>query len=210
MVKLSLKAQNVIPLSMLTLFSSSLALLATKGGIGIEEAPSLIPAASTLAIAGVVAVWLSYLIAADLKHMLIFLKVSNALPGHQFIALSEKDSRVDNRVLISNVVDIDQMRGDPKRQNQFWYGEIYRPIKNESEIAAVHRSFLLYRDAATVALIILMLLGLIQMLIPGMFTLVNYKGLGVIGCFMIFFSVAANTAGKRFVTTSVAVYLSSL
>ena len=210
MEKLSLKTQNVASLSMLTLFTLSLAFLVTKGGVGIDEVPSLIPAASALAISGVVAVWLSYLISADLKHILIFLKWNNVLPGHKFITLSEKDPRVDSRALSSNVSDIDQMRGDPKKQNQFWYSEIYRPIKNDSDIASVHKSFLLYRDAATVALIILVLLALIQVLIPSIFTLVDYKGLCVIGCFMILFSIAANTAGKRFVTTSVAVYLSSL
>ena len=208
MATLSLKAQNVAPLSMLTVFFLIVAHWVTKGSINTEQLPTLIPTASALAVAGVISVWLTYLIPADLKHMLVFFRTKNVLPGHRFIRLSEKDARIDNEQLNTEIKDIAEMRGSPAQQNQYWYRTIYRPLGDEPEVASIHKSFLLYRDAASVALICLMFFGIGQVAIPELSAIIGLKGLGIIATFMAFLLLAANTAGNRFVTTSVAVFLS--
>ncbi|MCG7995587.1 MAG: hypothetical protein JAZ06_09240 [Candidatus Thiodiazotropha taylori] len=207
MAALSLKAQNVVPLSMLTVFFLIVAHWATKGSITTEQLSSLAPTASALAVAGVISVWLTYLIPADLKHRLVFLRIKNVLPGHRFIQLAEKDARIDSEQLNTEIKNIAEMKKSPAQQNQYWYKAIYRPLGSEPEVASIHKSFLLYRDAASVALICLIFFGIGQAVIPELSVIVGLTGLGTIAAFMVFFLLAANTAGNRFVTTSVAVFL---
>lgn len=208
MGKLSLKAQNVAPLAMLTLFFLSVAVAVTSSQIQVETLPSLIPAASGLAITGVVAVFLSYLIPADIKHVIVFARLRDVLPGHRFIALSENDARISNSALEASVSDINDKRKNYSWQNQFWYNEIYRPIRDTSEIASAHKSFLLYRDAASVALLALLMLFFGQLIYEELSSIINHNGLISIGVFVCLFLFAANAAGKRFVTTAVAIHLS--
>jgi hypothetical protein len=208
MPKLSLKAQNVASLSALTLFVLSLALIVTNGQMSLELLPSLIPAAEALAVTGVVAIWFSYLIPADIKHILVFFRLRDVLPGHRFIGLSEKDPRIGGEALENIVDDFAEKRCDPALQNQFWYSEIYRSSKDAPEVISVHKSFLLYRDMASVLLVCLMLyIGGKQFFQP-LSLILDEKGMVVIGGFVCLFLIAANSSGKRFVTTAVAVYLS--
>ena len=210
MPKLSLKAQNVAPLSALTLFMFGVAIAVTRGAFGAEGLSSLIPAAEALAITGVVVVWITYLVPADIKHVLVFGRLKHSLPGHRFISLSEKDSRVSNSALERVVPPLTQVRSDPAWQNQFWYSEIYRPRKDLPEVASAQKSFLLYRDAATVATISLITVAVGQQFLESFFIILDARGFGVIGIFTCLFLLAANSAGKRFVTTAVAVHLSDL
>ena len=44
---------------------------------------------------------------------------------------------------------------DESEQNAYWYKEIYRPVRNSPEVLQSHRSFLLFRDAASGLFILL-------------------------------------------------------
>ena len=58
---------------------------------------------------------------------------------------------------------LDEMSED--EQNAYWYNEIYRPVRNEPEVLQAHRSFLLFRDAATG--LFFLLLGLLLWKVVG-------------------------------------------
>lgn len=77
----------------------------------------------------VLAGWLSHLMPADLKNALVFIRWRNVLPGHRFIQLAEKDTRIDIDLFKERVTDYESLKSDNKNQNSYWYREFYRPVK---------------------------------------------------------------------------------
>jgi hypothetical protein len=207
MSKVSLKTQNVAPLALLMLSVLVIAYFVTIGTIDITMLSSLSSDAGLLGIFGVVCILLSHLIPAEWKHMLVFFRIQEVLPGHRFIKLSEKDSRIDSQALAECLELSCVDSNNPVKQNNLWYQKIYRPHRDRTEIASIHKSFLLYRDAATVCLFLLVIVSVTQLLLENFTSVIDVKGLVVIALFWVTFVLAAQNAGKRFVTTSVAVFL---
>jgi hypothetical protein len=204
----SLKTQNLVPLSALTLLQLMTAYFVTQGEIDLSQFKSLTSTGGAALALSVVTAWFSYLLPTDIKNSIVFLRIKCALPGHRFLKLSRVDSRIDFELLKHRVSDFDALDNNPLRQNQYWYKEIYRPIANELEVASVHKSYLLYRDAAAISLIFIIILGSTKILLPSITAVIDQKGLIIFALFFIGFVVAANSTGRRFVTTSVAIYLS--
>ena len=204
----SLKTQNLVPLSALALLQLMTAYFVTQGKIDLSQFKSLASTGGSALALSVVTAWFSYLLPTDIKNSIVFLRIKCALPGHRFLKLSRADSRIDFELLKHRVADFDVLDNNPLRQNQYWYKEIYRPISNELEVASVHKSYLLYRDAAAISLISIIILGLTKILLPSITAVIDQKGLIIFVLFFIGFVVAANSTGRRFVTTSVAIYLS--
>jgi len=205
---ISLKTQNLVPLSALALLQLLAAYFITQGTINLSQINSLASTGGATLALSVVTAWFSSLLPTDIKNSLVFLRFKCALPGHRFIELSKADSRIDFELLKSRIADFGELNNNPLRQNQYWYKEIYRPIVNELEVASVHKAYLLYRDATAISLISIIILGAAQFLLPSISGAINQKGLIGLALFFIGFAVAANSTGKRFVTTSVAIYLS--
>ena len=207
MSKTSLKTQNVTSLSCITLFCLVSAWLVVYGYDGMPEMKKIITALGGSAVVGILSVWIAHLVPQSVKHALVFCRIRHALPGHRFISLSHADVRVDSEVLLNKLPELRKETINPEKQNQIWYRDIYRPLNERVEIAAAHGSFLLYRDAAMVILILIM----------GMLVLAGYGylldgnallfqvGLVLTGWFLLLV-VAANNAGKRFVTTAVSIF----
>lgn len=208
MAVISLKAQNLASLSALALLQLLAGYFVTQGKIDLSQFKSLASTGGAALALSVVTAWFSYLLPTDIKNSLVFLRLKCALPGHRFLKLSRADSRIDFELLKHRVADFDALDNNPLRQNQYWYKEIYRPIANELEVASVHKSYLLYRDAAAISLICIIILGCTQILFPSITAAIDEKGLIISALFFIGFIVAANSTGRRFVTTSVAIYLS--
>lgn len=207
MSNVSLKTQNVAPLALLMLSVLVVAYFVTIGTIDITMLSSLSSDAGLLGIFGAVCILLSHLIPAEWKHMLVFFRIQEVLPGHRFIKLSEKDSRIDSQALAECLELSCVDSNNPVKQNNLWYQKIYRPHRDRAEIASIHKSFLLYRDAATVCLFLLVIVSVTQLLLENFTSVIDVKGLVVIAVFWVAFVLAAQNAGKRFVTTSVAVFL---
>src|SRR5690625_2045979 len=180
----------------------------TQGKIDLSQFKSLASTGGAALALSVVTAWFSNLLPTNFKNSVVFLRLKRALPGHRFLRLSRFDSRLDFELLKHRVADFDVLDNSPIRQNQYWYKEIYRPIANELEVASVHKSYLLYRDAAAISLICIIILGCTQILFPSIAAVIDQKGLIIFALFFIGFVVAANSTGRRFVTTSVAIYLS--
>lgn len=207
MIKVSLKTQNIAPLSLLMLTVLVVAHFVTIGSIDITILSSWSSDAGLLGLFGTVCILLSHLIPAEWKHMLIFFRLQDVLPGHRFIQLSEKDPRIDSEALTVslelNCIDIH----DSVKQNSLWYQRVYRPYRDKAEIASAHKNFLLYRDAATVCLFLLVIVSVAGSVLGDFPSVIGVKGIIAVAILSGAFILAAQNAGKRFVTTAVAVFL---
>ena len=201
---LSLKAQNVVPLTVLVLLQVYFVLCLAQGALDLGGIISSMESASLMLLLNVVIVWLSYWVPADIKNGIVFCRVRNALPGHRFLSLMKSDSRIDAGH-IHAMHDLSDLVNDESAQNAFWYRVFYKPNTDRMEIKSAHKSYLLYRDACAVSLILCCVYCLVSWLLS------EYIGnsdplYGLV--FLIFaagFALSANNTGKRMVTTAIAV-----
>lgn len=87
--------------------------------------------------------WLSHLMPAELKSVLVFWRWHNVLPGYRFIQLSEKDRRIGTMLLKVRVSEFDLLKQNNSEQNSYWYKEFYRLSNKQDEVASTHRAYLL-------------------------------------------------------------------
>ena len=93
-------------------------------------------------------------------------------------------------------------------QNAYWYNEIYRSVRKEPEVLQAHRSFLLFRDAATG--LFLLLLGLLLWKVVGeAFPVqsVSMWSAAILAGTFVLVSLAARQSGDRMVANAAAVAL---
>ena len=145
-----LKAQNV---SSLTAMYIGTLLLVTFVHWSVEEVFSfslqlgqqVLLVAAITSFGGV----LSNVLPNTAKHALVYMRFRNVLSGHRCRRICMKDARLHSVDLRSKWPVLFGGRMRESEQNKYWYKEIYRPVRNSPEVAQAHRSFLLYRDAAT-------------------------------------------------------------
>ncbi|WGT62486.1 hypothetical protein [Variovorax paradoxus] len=102
----------------------------------------------------VVPLLLTNTISQLMKARLVYWKWSDPLPGSRaFTTFVKKDERIDEAKLLKNV---GAFPADPKEQNSKWYG-LYLKVKHEVSVVDSHKAFLLYRDMASLSLILLVL-----------------------------------------------------
>ncbi|HCM1365027.1 TPA: hypothetical protein N2903_004343, partial [Vibrio parahaemolyticus] len=95
MAGLSLKAKNIAPLSVLVVIQLIAVTMVNRHTFDASLLDILKDTGGTMLAISVLAGWLSHLIPADIKNALVFLRWRNVLPGHRFIQLAEKDTRID-------------------------------------------------------------------------------------------------------------------
>jgi hypothetical protein len=106
----------------------------------------------------VVPLLLTHTVSQLMKARLIYWKWSNPLPGAKaFTKYVKEDERIDEAKLQRHV---GVFPTEPKEQNSKWYG-LYLKVKNEVSVLDAHKAFLLYRDAASLSLILLVLAGFV-------------------------------------------------
>ena len=206
---ISLKAQNILPLTTLTAIQFLAVLLVNNKSLNVDQLASLQESGGVMLTIGALAGWLSYLLPADLKNALVFLRWKNALPGHRFLQLAENDTRIDVQALRAKVVNYDSLVSDHKAQNSYWYREFYRPVANQDEVASTHKSYLLYRDAAAVSLLCAVIFVLAKLLLAEFMAGIGVGSILVFGAAVLGFIAAAGNLGRRLVTTAVAVSFAS-
>ncbi len=115
---------------------SKYASLSKKSGLVIVMMPVLV-----LVLNGI--------ISAEMKAILVFWRIKNALPGHRaFTQLAPKDARIDMSELREKLGDIPRAGKD---QNALWF-KLYKKHEGAPTVENPHRSFLLARDLAAIAL----------------------------------------------------------
>lgn len=91
------------------------------------------------------------LIPSNVKHIIVFLRFRNPLPGSRvFSDLIKKDTR-------TSLTDLEKHLGKlpvlPEEQNALWY-KIYKTKQNDEVVSSSHQNFLLFRDLLAIALLI--------------------------------------------------------
>ena len=147
------------------------------------------------------------MVPTSVKSSMVFLRLKHALPGHRFIQLSERDPRIDAQNLRASIPEYLALKADYKNQNRYWYNQIYRPIVDDREVSSSHKSYLLYRDAASVSVTLIVCLLIASLFLPMIKGVLTSGFVSVMAACSVGFVVAANIAGKRFVTTTVAIHL---
>jgi len=148
------------------------------------------------AVAPVVVLLLTSLLSSDAKAVLVFWRLSETLPGHHaFSVYAPKDVRIDLDTLRKNVGEFPV---DPKDQNAMWY-KLYKKVDSDVTVAQAHRHFLLFRDLATVSLLLAPLSALILFAL-GADAVMSCIAFALLVVQYVATSVAARNNGERFVT----------
>ena len=163
----------------------------------VRSAIASLPAVVSLILITIV----NGLISADMKARLVFLRWDNPLPGSQaFSRYGPADPRV-------NFAEIKRLYGplptDPVEQNRLWY-KMSLSVEGNARVKHAHREFLLARDYAPMALMLLIGLGAAGFFtIPSTGTAVIYAGLLLIQFAATI--IAGQNYGRRFVTSVLAI-----
>lgn len=204
-----LKAQNIAPLT--GIYIGTVFLLSIIH-FGLEEVSTfniqLAKQVSTTATIGGLGGVLSNFLPNSAKHILVFLRFHNVLPGHRCKRICEKDSRLSIEHLEKKWPKLFVEDMDESVQNSYWYSKIYSPARNAPEVLQAHRSFLLYRDA-TSGLFILMIGLLVWRVLSNYFLLPSLGIWPILSLFGIFLLIgqAARQSGNRMVVNAVTVSL---
>lgn len=204
---ISLKAQNIIPLSLLVTIQLMTVYCIGYQGFDFSHLDFLQETSGVMVGVGVLAALLSYLLPAELKNSLVFMCWKNVLPGHRFIQLSENDARIESDRLMARVPNYDELRSDHTAQNSYWYREFYRPNIDKSEVASAHKSFLLYRDAAAVSTLLAVIFVVAKFVLTTKLSGVDIHSGWVFILAAVGFILAGNNTGHRLVTSAVAIGL---
>lgn len=209
MVGISMKANNIVPLSVLMVLQFTVISLVNQSSFDISYVNILKDTGGAMLAIGAISGWLSHLMPAGVKSVLVFWRWSNVLPGHRFIQLSEKDRRIDTVILKARVSEYDLLKQNNSEQSSHWYKEFYRPSNKQDEVASTHRAYLLYRDAAAVSFVSAFALLVAKQFLGEYLSEVSYQSLWVFALAITGFSIAARNAGNRLVTTAIAISLSA-
>ena len=204
-----LKAQNALPLT--AMYAGTFVLVALVHW-GVEKVfafsdqlgqQALIVAAIT-AFGGV----LSHILPNNWKHPLVYWRLRNVLSGHRCRRICRKDPRLRASDLERRWPMLFLREMDESEQNAYWFNEIYPAVRNEPEVLQAHRSFLLFRDAATG--LFLLFLGLLSWKLIGEAVPVQSVSMwsaAILAGAFVAVSLAARQSGDRMVANSVAVSL---
>jgi len=150
---LSLKTRNV--LQIWTVLSCDAAVIAALVSPSLLDDMSLsslgLSRIASAALAPIVVFFLSSLVTPQTKAILVFWRLSNALPGHRaFSIYAASDPRIDIERLRRNVGEFPDL---PKDQNALWY-QLYRKIHEDVSVSSSNRQFLLFRDIASISVLL--------------------------------------------------------
>lgn len=162
-----------------------------------SDAQKLLPVGFVVVITAV----LNGFFSSDTKARLVFLRWSNALPGHRaFSQYAKSDPRIDPITLQKSLGA--PFPVDPLDQNRAWY-RIYKTIEKEPAVSQVHKDFLLLRDYTGLSVLFVVFYGAV-----GLYTIASPKTFGFYLFLLILQYVvvrqAASHYGVRMVTTVLA------
>lgn len=161
-----------------------------------KHSQALIPAVLGAVLIGVI----NGLLDIQTKARLVFWRWHDPLPASRaFSKYMHFDPRIDVAALKSKVGSFPTK---PDEQNALWY-KLYKSVENDERVLHVHRLFLLTRDYAGIAFMLLIVLGGI-----GLFAMQSYKTESLYaGALLLQYlasAVAARNYGVRFVNTVLA------
>lgn len=150
----------------------------------------------------VIPLMLTNIVSQTMKARLVYWRWNNPLPGSRaFTKFVKEDDRIDEAKLLKN---IGVFPSDPKEQNSKWYG-LYLKIKNEVSVLDAHKAFLLYRDMASLSIILLFLAAFVLWFweFPRSDL---YRACGVFFAQYVLTMLSARLAGQRMVGTVLSIH----
>lgn len=202
-----LKSQNFVPLT--AIYAGAFVLLASVHW-GAEKAFELSNQLLQNGLVGMVITAfggvLSNFLPNAAKHSLVYFRFRHALPGHRCKLVCKKDPRISFERLEQLWPELFAKEMEPRSQNSFWYSEIYWPVRNSPEVLQAHRSFLLYRDAASGLTVLLIALLLSSAVAPRFsFPSVGVWSFLLLVATLLILCQAARQSGHRMLTNAVTV-----
>ncbi len=157
-------------------------------------------------ILSAVLLMLTNLLGHNIKHKLVFTRISNEMPGSRCHTLCKKDPRIDMGVVDTRWPDVFSEETSDSDRNSRWYRHIYKGVKDAPEVLQAHRNFLLYRDVFSGLIGVgLVVLGWSLWGPEDLFGAIKTSVYVVLGVFALVSMIAARSAGNRFVVNAVAV-----
>ena len=148
---------------------------------------------------------LSNFLPNSVKHPLVFLRFRNVLPGHRCKRICKKDPRFSVEDLKKRWPELFVEDMPESAQNSYWYKEIYLPARNAPAVLQAHRSFLLFRDAASGLFILL--IGLLIWRVLAAHISLPFLGpwsLLVLAGIILLLGQASRQSGNRMVANAIA------
>lgn len=176
--------------------------------LGFDGLPSWIEAGVSGAVSlilSAVLLMLSNLLGHNIKHKLVFTRISNEMPGSRCHVLCKKDPRIEMGIVEARWPDVFSRDTSASDRNSRWYRYIYKGVKDAPEVLQSHRNFLLYRDVFSGLIGVgLVVLGWSLWGPEDLFGPIKASVYVVLGVFALVSMIAARNAGNRFVVNAVA------
>ena len=154
------------------------------------------------AVVPMIVLLLTSLVSADAKAVLVYWRLADTLPGHRaFSIYAVKDPRIDLDALRKNVGAFPDAAKD---QNTMWF-KLYKKVDSDVTVAQAHRHYLLFRDLATLSLLLAPISAILLHTVGASLTSSSIAVLVLIGQY-IATAVAARHNGVRFVTNVLALH----
>lgn len=148
------------------------------------------------------------LIGHDIKHKLVYTRYVNEMPGSRADRLCRKDPRIDYGQACSKWPGVFGEAVNDSDRNARWYSDIYKSVRDVDEVRQSHRNFLLYRDAFSGLLMLIIFTGLWDCFAPteliGPINPAIYLVLSISAFLSL---IVARNAGHRMVVNAVAIAL---
>lgn len=137
-----------------------------------------------------------------MKARLVFWRWRNPNPGSRaFSKYVHDDDRINEGRLRKN---IGVFPTDPKKQNSLWYA-LYKKVQDEVGVMDAHKAFLMYRDMASLSVLLLVL----TVVVMGLWQF-DWREIGktatVFLAQYLLTMVSARVAGERFVCTVLSIH----
>lgn len=136
------------------------------------------------------------------KARLVFWRWNHPNPGSRaFTVYAHRDDRINIEKLHKNVGAFPE---DAKEQNALWYA-LYQKVQNEIGVLDAHKAFLLYRDMATLSLLLLVSSAA---LMPALgFSISEFGKIALVFTLQyLLAALSARSTGERFVCTVLALH----
>lgn len=147
------------------------------------------------AVGPLVAVFLNDLLPSGAKASIVFWRLKDVLPGHRaFSKHADVDPRIDMVALKGRIGEFPQ---SPRDQNTTWY-RLYQKHQSNVSVSDAHKRFLLFRDSASLTLLIFVITS-VAVILVGIPSSLQAMLLGGLLIQFLWLALSARNTGVRLV-----------
>lgn len=113
-------------------------------------------------IGAVISLLLVNIVPQNLKHILVFWRITRVLPGNRVVELCKKDERLNIDDLQKKWPDLFLDYMPEQKRNSFWYKNIYKKTEFSIQVLDAHKYFLLFRDLCSATLVMFLCTAILK------------------------------------------------